>query len=150
MSTDQIINLLPYRSPFLFVDELAEVTDESAIGYYTYPEDAYFYEGHFKDYPVTPGVLLAETMAQIGLVCLGIHLLAQQLTNTDEAPAIALSSQAVDYFLPVYPGERVRVVSQKQYFRFKKLKCQVSMYNAKDELVCKGTMAGMLTTKLKT
>ncbi|MEM9931744.1 MAG: hydroxymyristoyl-ACP dehydratase, partial [Bacteroidota bacterium] len=81
---------------------------------------------------------------QIGLVCLGIYLLREQIAD-GLLPGVALSSQVVDYFLPVYPGERVRVVSIKQYFRFQKLKCDVKMYNGRDELVCKGTIAGMLT-----
>ena len=46
-----------------------------AEGFYTFKEDEYFYQGHFKDNPITPGVILTEVMAQIGVVCLGIYLL---------------------------------------------------------------------------
>jgi 3-hydroxyacyl-[acyl-carrier-protein] dehydratase len=47
----------------------------------------------------------------------------------------------------VYPNEKVRVVSEKEYFRFNKLKCAVKMYNINDELVCRGTISGMIIAK---
>src|SRR5690606_36605124 len=101
-----------------------------------------FYEGHFKDYPITPGVILVECMAQIGVVCLGIFLLENEydLKNTN----FALSSTDIDFYLPVFPGETVTVVSEKVYFRFNKLKCKVSMFNAKNNLVAKGSISGMI------
>lgn len=143
METKTIINLLPYSEPFLFVEELEEVTETTVVGYYTYPADAFFYRGHFKDHAVTPGVILTETMAQIGLVCLGIYLLREQIAEGLE-PVLAFSSQTVDYYKAVYPGERVRVTSKKEYFRFGKLKCQVEMHDMEGVLVCKGTLAGMV------
>ena len=62
-------------------------------------------------------------------------------------PQIALTSNQIDFFLPVYPNEKVKVVSEKEYFRFNKLKCAVKMYNEKDELVCRGTISGMVVAK---
>lgn len=143
MDKETIIDLLPYSEPFLFVEELEEVTETKSVGYYTYHEDAFFYRGHFKDHPVTPGVILSETMAQIGLVCLGIYLVRDKIKD-GLLPGLAFVSQTVDYCKAVYPGERVKVTSQKEYFRFGKLKCQVEMHNAAGELVCKGTLAGVL------
>jgi 3-hydroxyacyl-[acyl-carrier-protein] dehydratase len=72
---------------------------------------------------VTPGVILTETMAQIGLVCLGIFILDNFTKNT----SIALTSTSMDFIKPVYPKEKVTVISEKIYFRFGKLKCKVSM-----------------------
>lgn len=149
MNTNEIIKLLPYATPFLFVDELEWVSEEAAQGFYTYPENADFYRGHFVDHPVTPGVILTETMAQIGLVCLGIYLQRDRIQQ-GWRPRMAFTSQAVDYYRPVYPGERVRVHSKKEYFRFGKLKCQTEMFNAKDELVCRGTLAGMVEREKET
>ena len=142
----QVLDWLPYGEGFCFVEELEELTEERVVGYYQFREDAFFYRGHFKDHPVTPGVILTECMAQIGVVCLGIYLLREQIA-AGQAPGVALSSQAVDYYRPVYPGERVRVEAEREYFRFGKLKCQVAMYNEQGELVCKGSLAGM-TKKL--
>jgi 3-hydroxyacyl-[acyl-carrier-protein] dehydratase len=140
-----IIELLPYSKPFLFVDGLEALTEEGSQGYYTFKEDEYFYSGHFKDHPVTPGVILTECMAQIGLVCLGIYLLKQSKV-TLRNPQIALTSHQIDFYIPVSPGERVTVKSEKEVFRFHKLKCGVKMFNSKGSLVAKGRISGMLST----
>ena len=143
MTYNSIRDQLPYTKPFLFVDELLCVDEKSAEGLYTFPTDAYFYQGHFKNNPVTPGVILTECMAQIGVVCLGIFLLkSEQMTHSETQ--IALSSSEVDYYLPVFPGEQVRVVSEKLFFRFNKLKCEVRMFNAENKLICRGKIAGMI------
>ncbi|WGD35875.1 hydroxymyristoyl-ACP dehydratase [Olleya sp. YS] len=143
MTSDQIISLLPYQHPFLFVDELTSISKETITGHYTFKKDAYFYEGHFKDNPITPGVILTECMAQIGVVCLGIYMLKDEISKENK-PQIALTSSQVDFFLPVFPGEKVTVVSEKEVFRFNKLKCKVKLFNKKNELVCRGQISGMI------
>ena len=143
MKKETIIQLLPYQVPFLFVEELTYVSEHRSEGYYTFKSDEYFYQGHFKDKPITPGVILTEVMAQIGVVCLGIYLLKNDFSEIKK-PQIALTSNQVDFFLPVKPKERVKVVSEKIYFRFNKLKCKVQLFNEKNELVCKGKISGML------
>lgn len=61
-----IESLLPHRSPFLFVDTLDSVNQERIVGSRTFKPDESFFEGHFPQYPVVPGVLLIESMAQCG------------------------------------------------------------------------------------
>ncbi|MEG2101860.1 3-hydroxyacyl-ACP dehydratase FabZ family protein [Flavobacterium sp. FlaQc-28] len=141
----EILAKLPYSTPFLFVDELLHVDENSAIGTYIFKEDLDFYKGHFKDNPVTPGVILTETMAQIGLVSLGIYLLGN---NFNKDTVIAFTSADMQFLKPVYPNEKVTVTSQKSFFRFGKLKCDVVMTNEAGQEVCKGIMAGMITNKL--
>ena len=143
MKKETIIQLLPYQAPFLFVEELTYISENRSEGYYTFKNDEYFYQGHFKDKPITPGVILTEVMAQIGVVCLGIYLLKNDFSEIKK-PQIALTSNQVDFFLPVKPKERVKVVSEKIYFRFNKLKCKVQLFNSKNELGCKGMISGRL------
>ena len=143
MKPNEIISLLPYQKPFLFVDGIEEVSEYGIEGYYTFKKNESFYEGHFKNNPVTPGVILTECMAQIGLVCLGIYLLKDELNETTN-PQIALTSHQMDFYLPVLPEEKVTVISEKQVFRFNKLKCKVKMLNAKGKLVARGLISGML------
>ena len=146
MTPDEIISLLPYSKPFLFVDSIIKIDENSVTGDYTFRKDEFFYKGHFKDHPVTPGVILTEIMAQIGVVCLGIFLLKDKISS-DSFPGIALVSSQVDFFLPVFPEEKVIVSSEKIYFRFGKLKCKVEMKNSGGEIVCKGIISGMLKRK---
>ena len=143
MAFEEIISKLPYSQPFLFVDEILEVDENGIRGTYTFDANHEFYKGHFKDNPVTPGVILTETMAQIGLVCFGIHLMNES-ENSIADVKIALTSSEVDFFKPVFPAEKVVVISKKVYFRFNKLKCKVEMLNEKQELICRGTIAGMI------
>ena len=82
------------------MDELTKITDNGVTGNYTFKESEYFYRGHFKDYPVTPGVILTEVMAQIGVVCLGIYLLREKFSDIKK-PQLALTSNNIDFFLPL-------------------------------------------------
>jgi len=142
MTAEEIRNILPYTDPFLFVDEIIEISDKGITGNYRFDQNSFFYRGHFKDHPVTPGVILTETMAQIGVVSLGIYLIRDEIKK--EMAQVALTSHQMDFYLPVLPGEKVTVVSEKLYFRFNKLKCAVKMFNENGALVCKGEIAGML------
>ena len=146
MTYQDIIALLPYEQPFLFVDSLETVSEEGISGSYSFSSSEYFYKGHFKNNPVTPGVILTEVMAQIGVVCFGIYLLKDSI-STDKEFQIALTSSAVDFYLPVYPNETVKVISEKKYFRFNKLKCKVKMINTNNELICRGFISGMIVNK---
>ena len=143
MTSKEIISKLPYQKPFLFVDEITEISSEKVVGNYIYRYDEFFYQGHFKENPITPGVILTETMAQIGVVCLGIYLMESEKELTENLK-IALTSHQIDFYLPVLPNEKVTVISEKMYFRFQKLKCDVKMYNQQEKLVCKGTISGMI------
>ena len=142
MRKEDIIQLLPYQKPFLFVDGIDSISEDGITGHYTFKKDESFYKGHFKDNPITPGVILTECIAQIGLVCLGIYLLKDEL-NKSAKPRIALTSHQMDFYLPVLPNEKVTVISEKEVFRFNKLKCKVKMMNEKGELVCRGVISGM-------
>lgn len=141
MTNKEIISKLPYSKPFLFVDELLHIDESGVEGTYTFDENLDFYKGHFKDDPVTPGVILTEVMAQIGLVSLGIYLLNNTYTSNT---SIALTSNDIEFLKPVFPKEKVTVISEKIYFRFGKLKCKVKMINEKEEEVCSGTIAGII------
>ena len=143
MNKEQIIPKLPYSKPFLFVDEIVHIDVNGVEGTYTFDENLDFYKGHFKDYPVTPGVILTEVMAQIGLVCLGIFLLDDTFNSST---SIALTSSEIEFLKPVFPKEKVTVISEKIYFRFGKLKCKVLLKNQNGEVVCSGIITGMIVS----
>ncbi len=141
MAFETLLEKLPYGKSFLFVDELVHIDANGAQGRYLFRADLPFYQDHFKDRPITPGVILTECCAQIGVVCLGLYLIGGKTEM--HGAAIAFSSLEMEFLLPVYPGERVTVSSEKLYFRFNKLKCEVRMVNEGGSTVCKGVISGM-------
>jgi 3-hydroxyacyl-[acyl-carrier-protein] dehydratase len=150
---NDILNYLPYKSSFLFVDNIISLDDDGVTGDYTFKSDAFFYEDHFPGNPVTPGVIITEVMAQIGLVVLGIHLMISNIKQDgavmDEGSFPLLTSTNVEFFKMVRPAEKVIVTSKKQYFRFGKLKCSVEMHNSAGEPVAKGVFSGIIKNAVR-
>jgi 3-hydroxyacyl-[acyl-carrier-protein] dehydratase len=145
---NDILNHLPYKSSFRFVDNISKLDMDGVTGEYTLNKDAFFYEDHFVDNPITPGVILTEIMAQIGLVVLGIYIMLNKSEDpaeaTEESLFPLLTSTDVSFYKMVLPGQKVTVVSKKQYFRFDKLKCYVEMLDETNELIARGTFSGIL------
>jgi 3-hydroxyacyl-[acyl-carrier-protein] dehydratase len=145
---NDILNHLPYKSSFRFVDNISKLDMDGVTGEYTLNKEAFFYEDHFVDNPITPGVILTEIMAQIGLVVLGIYIMLNKSEDpaeaTEESLFPLLTSTDVSFYKMVLPGQKVTVVSKKQYFRFDKLKCYVEMLDETNELIARGTFSGIL------
>ena len=66
MDSDQIMKIIPHRPPFLLIDEIHELSESHAIGVYNVTPDKKYFEGHFPNSPIMPGVLQCEFMAQTG------------------------------------------------------------------------------------
>ena len=144
---DKILSHLPYKSSFRFVDNISLLSENEIIGEYTLREDAFFYEDHFVGNPVTPGVIITEIMAQIGLVVLGIFLVLKENDFNfmqEDSLFPLLTSTDVSFYKIVLPGQKVTVISKKQYFRFGKLKCYIEMLDSSKEVIAKGIFSGIM------
>jgi len=143
----EVLALVPQQKPFRFIDEIIRLDEEEIVGAYRFREDEFFYPGHFPGRPITPGVILVESMAQIGVVAYGMYLLACQrnVRPSEMKGPLSLFSLAEDIEFKgiVKPGERVIVRGKKIYMRKGALKVDVSMERENGEVVCEGKLAGM-------
>jgi len=144
LQKDEILALIPQRTPFRFIDEILEVDDEGIVARYTFKPDETFYAGHFPGNPITPGVILLETMAQTGVVAFGIYLAAKQMPVRQIRTTLTVFTDAeVEFSGMVRPGDSVTIRASKQYFRRMKLKVKASIELADGSVVCSGSIAGM-------
>lgn len=141
-----ILTSVPQQHPFRFIDEIGSLSENNIVGSYRFRTDEYFYKGHFPGQPITPGVLLIETMAQTGVVALGLYLTMMEgkrsLKETREMITLFTLAESVEFSGIVLPGERVIVRGEKIYFRRSSLKTKVTMERENGELVCSGILAG--------
>ncbi|MGE0566931.1 MAG: bifunctional UDP-3-O-[3-hydroxymyristoyl] N-acetylglucosamine deacetylase/3-hydroxyacyl-ACP dehydratase [Bacteroidia bacterium] len=98
----QIQKLLPHRQPFLFVDKIMEITDEGIVGVKNVSMNEYFFQGHFPDAPVFPGVIQIEAMAQVG----GIFALSK-VPDPENYLTYFMSIDKVKFKNQVVPGDTI-------------------------------------------
>ena len=82
-SKQTILDLIPHRPPFLFVDKILEWTEAEIVTAYRFKEDEFFFRGHYPDRPIVPGVILCESAIQAGAVYLAA-LTSAELTQSPE------------------------------------------------------------------
>ncbi len=99
---NQVTQLIPHRPPFLFVDEIVSHTGDSLIAKRTWRAEEDFYKGHYPDAPITPGVLLCESVFQTGAL-----LLARKFAGEGKQEGVPLLAKVenVRFRSPVYPGD---------------------------------------------
>ena len=143
----EVLRLVPQQEPFRFIDEIISLDEEQIVGAYRFREDEYFYRGHFPGHPITPGVILIETMAQVGVVAFGIYLLSRQKNMRPSNMQLPISlfslADGVEFKKIVVPGERVIVKAKKIYFRKNTIKASVSMEKENGEIICFGELSGV-------
>jgi 3-hydroxyacyl-[acyl-carrier-protein] dehydratase len=103
----EIIKMLPHRYPFLLVDMITELEPgKRAVGIKNVTCNEYFFQGHFPDNPVMPGVLILEAMAQVG----GVFARLSIKSNTKNSGESLIYFMAIDkakFRRPVVPGDQI-------------------------------------------
>lgn len=119
MDIVEIQKLLPHRPPFLLVDRILECDDENRIvGIKNVTMNEPFFVGHFPGFPVMPGVLIVEALAQVGCI------LGRRILNPPGEPIVLfMGIDEVKFRKPVVPGDVLRLEMNKikqrgELFRF--------------------------------
>ncbi len=105
LKLDQILKILPHRYPFLLIDRVLELTDDKVVALKNVTINEPYFQGHFPNVPVMPGVLQIEAMAQAGGV------LASRAIQFDPATQVMLfmAIDAVKFRKAVVPGDQLRI-----------------------------------------
>ena len=132
MNAEEIKKLLPHRDPFLFIDKVLDLSVEHIVAErYVSPEESFF-KGHFPEFPIMPGVLIVEAMAQTCGI-LGSHIMKQ--TASDKSVYLLCGVEKVRFRKKVMPGDNLRFETQ-----FITNKRKIWKFNSKaykgSELVC--------------
>lgn len=144
LSPEDVLARVPQQEPFRFIETISELDADHIVASYRFPEDADFYRGHFPGNPITPGVILVETMAQAGVVALGLYLCALERSPEELEKLVTVFTDAnVEFSGTVKPGERVTTVGRKTFFRRLKLRSEVEMRLDDGTVVCSGVLSGM-------
>ena len=106
MTINDIVQVLPHRYPFLMVDKIEEISIEEkrVVGIKNVTINEPFFQGHFPGFPIMPGVLIVEAMAQTG----GL-LLQEELKEKQNALAVFMGIREAKFRKPVVPGDILRI-----------------------------------------
>jgi 3-hydroxyacyl-[acyl-carrier-protein] dehydratase len=138
----QIMRLLPHRYPFLLIDRIIEIdSDNSAIGIKNVTANEPHFTGHFPDFPVMPGVLIIEAMAQTaGAICIN--------STKDDKPSLVyfMTVDGAKFRKPVVPGDRLElhVKKLKQRGNIWRFACEAHVSGAK---VAEAEISAMMSPK---
>ena len=142
INLEEIKNLIPHRSPFLFVDSctILESGKKGKSEKY-FSENEYFFEGHFPNNPIVPGVIIVEAMAQTAGV-----VVSENLINKKDKSVLFMSINKAKFRKPVLPSYKIKfyvemINSIKNVYKF----MGRAYYN--EMLVAESEFSAMITSK---
>jgi beta-hydroxyacyl-ACP dehydratase FabZ len=104
LDINEIQGILPHRYPFLLVDRIVEMDAERVVGIKNVTLNEPFFTGHFPNFPVMPGVLIVEAMAQAAGV-----LVLRTIADRDKKIVLLAAIQNARFRKPVVPGDQLRM-----------------------------------------
>ena len=142
LNIKEIKKLIPHREPFIFIEEV-RVIERGKIGesFRTFEETEYFFEGHFPNNPLVPGVVIVEAMAQTAGV-----VVSENLINNDDKSVLFMSINKAKFRKPVLPNYKIKFYVElinniKNVYKF------MGRAFHKDDLVAESEFSAMITSK---
>jgi len=102
LDKEEIKKIIPYQEPFLFVHGVEDLKENEIFGFYQTSFNDYYFQGHFVDFKIMPGVLVVEGMAQLATI-----LLRKKIPDDKKYHFLAYSLQGCQFFKPIFPEERI-------------------------------------------
>ena len=142
LKIEDIKKLIPHRKPFLFIDECKIVSDgKSGTSHRTFNPNEYFFEGHFPNNPIVPGVVIVEAMAQTAGV-----VVAHSLKKADDQSVLFMSINKAKFRKPVLPNYKIQFYVEllnniRNVYKFN----GKAYYN--ESLVAESEFSAMITSK---
>jgi len=103
LNKEQIKEIIPYQEPFLFIDEVSEMEENRISGAYQTSKDDYYFKGHFVDFPIMPGVLVVEALAQLSTI-----ILRKKIgENHKDYHFLAYDVRGAQFLKPIFPGDKI-------------------------------------------
>lgn len=141
----QIMKMIPHRYPFLLIDRMLEVVpNEGAVGIKNVSINEPFFQGHFPDHPVMPGVLIIEAMAQTS----GVFVIQTMGEDSEDKLVYFMSIDRARFRKPVIPGDSLIISISKIQNRGPAWKFKGEAHVC-DSLVAEATFAAMIMEKNK-
>ncbi len=129
MDINEIMKYLPHRYPFLLVDRILEIGEAKIVGMKNVTINEPFFQGHFPDHPIMPGVLIVEAMTQVG----GIFAFKNLSATPENKVVYFMGIDKARFRKPVIPGDQVR-------FELELLKKRGTVYSFKGSALVDGAL----------
>ena len=110
---EEIHRRIPHRKPFLFIDEIVEISEDGAVARLTISPELPFFEGHYPGNPIMPGVLLCESVFQAGAIYLAEKLGSDAL-NVDKVTPVLSRIRDARFKRMVLPGDTIEVTVKEK------------------------------------
>ena len=142
LNIEEIKKLIPHRKPFIFIEE-CKIIKKGKIGesFRIFDDTEYFFEGHFPDNPIVPGVVIVEAMAQTAGV-----VVSENLNNKQDQSVLFMSINKAKFRKPVLPNYKIKfyvemINNVKNVYKF------MGKAYHKDSLVAESEFSAMITSK---
>jgi 3-hydroxyacyl-[acyl-carrier-protein] dehydratase len=138
LGIEQIKEMLPHREPFLFIDAVTKLESNLIEGYRDIKADEFYFAGHFPGFPVMPGVLMVEAIAQIGIL-----LVCEAREKRQGRKTLFAGIEKVRFRRQVQPGDRLLLSADIVGGRSSVYKIHGTA-KVGDELACEAVVIGAL------